>query len=71
MADDNDKGLSVVQINAKPSELETCMADMQRNLPMLKKYQRLQASVIWERYNALVAEGFTANQAVELCRGSF
>ena len=42
--------------------------EMSENLPMHLEYAAFQAKLTRAKYNALVADGFTAEQALALCR---
>lgn len=47
---------------------EIAWAKLQTELPNWLKLERLKAKLMRERYIALLGEGFTEAQAVELCK---
>jgi hypothetical protein len=49
-------------------KLQQSLAAYRMNLPVLIEYQILNAQVTRAKYNALLKEGFTPEQAVQLCR---
>lgn len=49
-------------------ELRRAVETHRRNLPFLIEYQQLQAKVTRKKFEALVDEGFTDKQAIELCK---
>ena len=49
-------------------ELRQALETHRRNLPLLIEYEQLQAQVTRKKFLALIDEGFTANEALELCK---
>lgn len=41
---------------------------MRRTLPLLTEYHQLDAKIKRAKYDALLAEGFSPDQALELCK---
>lgn len=52
-----------------PDNLKQELRKYQESLPLMVEYQVALAKVQWSRYTALVEEGFTEAQAIELCKG--
>lgn len=50
------------------NELRGAIEMMRRNMPELIEYARLQAEIRKSYYDSLLEAGFTAEQAVELCK---
>lgn len=67
MSDDKIKVLPPILPQAT-DELRAALEIHRRNLPFLKEYQQLQAQVTMAKYKALRAEGFTNQEALELCK---
>lgn len=49
-------------------ELVLALRAMREKLPMMIEHQQLEAQITRAKFNALVKEGFTESQAIELCR---
>lgn len=49
-------------------ELAQIVVRMRENLPAFLEYEELQAKVKRKKYLSLVNEGFTEQQALELCK---
>lgn len=41
---------------------------LRENMPALMEYEAIQAKITWRKFCALQAEGFTPQQALELCK---
>lgn len=54
--------------DTKHVTLAQSVKQMHENLPALMDFERLQARMIRARYIALVGQGFTEQQAIELCK---
>jgi len=52
----------------KRVDLAQAVKHLQENLPALLEIEDLNAKVAWRKFTALRAEGFDAQQALELCR---
>jgi len=53
----------------KLQEFKEAVRQMTLTLPVQLEMMAIQAKLIRAKYNALVAEGFTEQQALELCKG--
>lgn len=49
-------------------ELRRVLEEHRRNVPLLIEYQQIQAKVTRKKFLALTREGFTVNEAIELCK---
>lgn len=49
-------------------KLRAAVEEMRRTLPLLTEYHQLDAKIKRAKYDALLAEGFSPNQALELCK---
>jgi len=67
MPNDNVVNLALVA-QGDPSELAKAVAEMRTRMPALLEYRRILAKVQREAYLAYLAEGFTAEQAIELAK---
>lgn len=54
--------------NVETDKLRASVEEMRRTLPLLIEYHQLDAKLRRARFDALVAEGFNAMQALELCK---
>ena len=54
--------------NVELDKLRAQVEQLKRQLPVLMEYHQLSAKLCRTRYDALVAEGFNPQQALELCR---
>lgn len=50
------------------TEFEKVLSDMSKNLSTFIEYQAYKAKLVKEYYDALIEEGFTKEQALELCK---
>jgi DNA topoisomerase IB len=50
-------------------EFAQAIANLRDNLPAMMEFQRLNAKVIRAKYVALIGEGFSEQQALQLCGG--
>jgi hypothetical protein len=60
--------VNVVDLNTPTSKLAVLIEQMRRDLPFLLESQVLSAQVTRAKYEALVAAGFTEQQALQLCK---
>lgn len=60
-------GPKVVHLQAK-DELKAGIDAMKRNMPIFLEHMALVASIKRAYYEALVRQGFTEAQAIELCK---
>jgi hypothetical protein len=49
--------------------LAQAVVNMRDNLPAMMEFQKLNAKIIRAKYLALIGEGFTEQQALQLCGG--
>ena len=61
--------INVSQEAASQFQLEQGVEQTKRNMPLILEYITLQAKQRRAKYRALVKEGFTPEQALELCKG--
>lgn len=52
----------------KPVALAKALLDLRNQIPAMTEFEQLQAKLVRAKYLALVAEGFTEQQAIELCK---
>ena len=57
--------------NADLSELRAANLDLKSKLPLMKEYIFMVAELTRAKYNALLNEGFTEKQAIELSKALF
>lgn len=62
---------NIRQIPTKPDEFAAAIEGMRRNLDNFVEHAKLTAKIKRAYFNALVAEGFTPEQALELTKASF
>lgn len=68
MSDDDKPKVVIPIIPQVTDELRRALETHRRNLPFLIEYQQLQAQITRKKFEALVKEGFTDTQAIELCK---
>lgn len=49
-------------------EMRAALEKMRRDMPILVEYMQIIAEMKMAKYKALVAQGFTSDQALELCK---
>lgn len=61
----------VVNLVAKgaPDAIAQAVGEMRERLPAMIEHQRIIVKLQRETYDAAIKEGFTPNQALELCKG--
>ena len=52
-----------------PLELEIALEQLKLTMPQMCEYQTLLAQQLRAKYDGLIKAGFTAEQALELCKG--
>ena len=52
-------------------ELSNALEVHKRNLPYFIEYEKLQAKVVRQKFLAVIKEGFTVDEALELCKDSY
>jgi len=57
--------------NADLAEFKASVLDLKNKLPLMKEYIFMVAELTRARYNALLDEGFTEKQAIELSKTLF
>lgn len=62
MTDDRDN------VKEFPMEIQAAVNKMKVNMTALEEYQRVTARLQREKYNALLEQGFSEQQAVFLCQ---
>ena len=63
MSNDN---VTEVNLDAR-NEIVKSLEIIKRNLPVFIEYQQLIAKIRWAYYLELIAQGFTEEQALEIC----
>lgn len=60
---------NIIHIPTEPNKLAGAVEELKRNLEHLLEYQEISAKIKYKQYQSLVEAGFTAEQALFLCRG--
>ncbi len=68
MSDDDDDDLRVVEIKIPPTASQMGVEDMRRNLDDMIEGGQMMAKLLRAKYLALLDEGFTEKQALELSK---
>lgn len=63
------KEISILKGGGKPNELKEAVRTMRDAMPDYIEYLKIDAQMRREKFNALIAQGFTVDQAIELCKG--
>lgn len=66
--DDDDNNLRVVEIKIPPSAVQMGAAEMRKNMDDMIEGHKMLAKLLRHKYLSLIDEGFTKEQALELCR---
>ena len=61
--------LKVFKGCGKPNEMKEAIRTMLDVMPDYIEYLKVDAQVRREKFKALVGQGFTVDQAIELCKG--
>ncbi len=64
----NDGPLDHLGLEGNGPGLRVALDAMKETLPLLREYEELRAQQRWNKYKALIAVGFTEEQALELCK---
>ena len=59
---------NVTELPTKPDEMLAAVASLRRNLPALLEHMAIVAEMKRAYYNGLITQGFSAEQALELCK---
>lgn len=54
-----------------PDELKMALREMQKSMDSMDEYMTLIAKITKAKYDALIEEGFTHEDAIELCKNIF
>lgn len=68
MSDDNVPSLAVIRNDKQKDEQRETIHKLEANLPVILLAQRITAQITRHKYESLVAQGFTEQQALELCK---
>jgi len=52
----------------KPDEMKAAVEQLKRSLPMMVEHARIVAQMRWASFQAHLDQGFTPEQALELCK---
>lgn len=64
----NDRKVVHLANSGKPDKLAAAVAELRGLLPGQIEYQRIMAKLQREAYQAYITEGFSPEQALELCK---
>ena len=59
---------NLTEIKGKPDEMRAAVESFKRNLPSYVEMAAVMAEIRRAHYDAYVKQGFTENQALELCK---
>jgi hypothetical protein len=62
---------NITPIECKPNEMAKAVGLMKENLPHILEYIAIGAQLSYTKFTALKEEGFTDEQAIELCKKLF
>lgn len=65
--DDKPTGMKVVRLGVPPNEMKKAVLDFRKTLPDLIEFNNMQAELWRKKYQALIEQGFTPAEALELC----
>ena len=69
MSDDDDNGdLKVVEIKLPLTDSQLDIEQMRKSMPGMMEGNKMLAKVLRSKYDALLGEGFTKQEALELCK---
>lgn len=61
--------IKTINGGGKPDALAESLRSLRKNLPLLIEYQELRAQLLHAAFENFKAQGFTDEQALELCKG--
>jgi len=61
--------IKLLKGGGSPDELKQALREVKASLSDYIEYIKIDAQIRREKFNALVKQGFTEDQAVELCKG--
>ena len=65
----NDGGDNLIPINiSSKSELKAALESLKRDIEVMEEYTILVARVRWASYKAHIEQGFSEEEALELCK---
>ncbi len=59
--------MKLVTLNLPSSELKQALSEFRRTLPELIEFHKLEAEIWRHKYKALIEQGFTVAEALQLC----
>tara|TARA_B100002049_G_scaffold210911_1_gene173626 strand:+ start:295 stop:513 length:219 start_codon:yes stop_codon:yes gene_type:complete len=71
MSNENDKTLRLVPGGGKPDQTKQAIRQLRENMDDLVELQSALAQIQRAKFKALIAEGFTEAQALELAKNAF
>ena len=66
-----DRKIVALEGGNNPDKLAEHVRNLEKEIPHLIKHNELMAKLLWAKYSALLDQGFTKEQALELCKNGF